>query len=220
VAHRAKLAYDAVDRMARDEPGVTAFLAYVDETGYQRTFALDPAAERVRIGRGAGVELQLAWDRQASRVHAELQRLGEGWALSDDGLSANGTYLNGERLHGRRRLTNGDRIQVGQTPIVFRALSAEGSSTFVPALSLPPVELSRTQERVLLALSRPYLNGAIHAVPATNREIADELSLSVDAVKTHLRVLFGKFGIEGLAQNQKRARLVELGFQRGNLRRA
>ena len=46
-----------------------------------------------------------------------------------------------------------------------------------------------------------------------------ELSLSVDAVKTHLRVLFGKFGIEGLAQNQKRARLVELAFARGNLRR-
>ena len=41
----------------------------------------------------------------------------------------------------------------------------------------------------------------------------------MDAVKTHLRVLFGKFGIAGLAQNQKRARLVELAFARGNLRR-
>jgi len=205
--------------MARNERGVTAFLVYTDEAGYQRTFALDAAAERVRIGRGVAAELRLGWDRQTSRVHAELQRLGEGWALSDDGLSANGTYVNGERVHGRRRLGNGDRINVGQTTLVFRALSAEGSSTFVPALAQPPVELSRTQERVLLALSRPYRNGSAHAVPATNRDIADELSLSVDAVKTHLRVLFGKFGIAGLAQNQKRARLVELAFARGNLRR-
>jgi pSer/pThr/pTyr-binding forkhead associated (FHA) protein len=203
--------------MTSNTRGVTAFLVYGDESGYQRTFALDAAAERVRIGRGAGVELRLPWDRQASRVHAELQRLGEGWALSDDGLSANGTYVNGERLHGRRRLTNGDRIQVGQTQLVFRAMSAEGSSTFVPALSQPPVELSRMQERVLIALSRPYRSGAMHALPATNREIADELSLSVDAVKTHLRVLFGKFGIAGLPQNQKRARLVELAFARGNI---
>jgi pSer/pThr/pTyr-binding forkhead associated (FHA) protein len=205
--------------MARDERGVTAFLVYADASGYQRTFALDPGTDRIRIGRGAAAELRLAWDRQASRVHAELQRIGEGWAVSDDGLSANGTYVNGERIHGRRRLANGDRLQVGQTPLVFRALSAEGSSTFVPALAQPPVELSRMQERVLLALSRPYRNGSAHAVPATNREIADELSLSIDAVKTHLRVLFGKFGIEGLAQNQKRARLVELAFARGNLRR-
>ena len=171
----------------------------------------------MRIGRGAGVELRLAWDRQASRVHAELQRLGEGWALSDDGLSANGTYINGERVRGRRRLTNGDRIRVGETQLVFRAMSAEGSSTFVPALSQPPVELSRMQERVLIALSRPYGSGGMHALPATNREIAEELSLSIDAVKTHLRVLFGKFGIAGLAQNQKRARLVELAFARGNV---
>ena len=205
--------------MARDERGVTAFLVYADESGFQRTFALDAGVDRVRIGRGVGVELRLAWDRQASRVHAELQLLGEGWALSDDGLSANGTYVNDERIHGRRRLANGDRIQVGQTALVFRALSAQGSSTFVPALAQPPVELSRMQERVLIALSRPYRNGATHAVPATNRQIADELSLSVDAVKAHLRVLFGKFGIEGLAQNQKRARLVELAFARGNLRR-
>src|SRR5437868_11150916 len=186
------------DRMARDGRGVTAFLVYADASGYQRTFALDPGTDRIRIGRGAAAELRLAWDRQASRVHAELQRIGEGWALSDDGLSANGTYVNGERIHGRRRLANGDRLQVGQTPLVFRALSAEGSTTFVPALAQPPVELSRMQERVLLALSRPYRDGSAHAVPATNREIAEELSLSIDAVKTHLRVLFGKFGIEGL----------------------
>jgi hypothetical protein len=39
--------------------------------------------------------------------------------------------------------------------------------------------------------------------------------LSVDAVKTHLRVLFAKFGVERLPQNQKRIRLVERAFYGG-----
>jgi len=37
----------------------------------------------------------------------------------------------------------------------------------------------------------------------------------VDAVKTHLRVLFHKFGIENLPQNQKRARLAEIALELG-----
>jgi len=34
-------------------------------------------------------------------------------------------------------------------------------------------------------------------------------------VKTHLRVLFHKFGIEELPQNQKRARLAEMALEFG-----
>jgi len=36
-------------------------------------------------------------------------------------------------------------------------------------------------------------------------------------VKTHLRVLFAKFGIDGLPQNAKRVRLVELALRAGLL---
>ena len=39
--------------------------------------------------------------------------------------------------------------------------------------------------------------------------------LSVEAVKTHLRTLFQRFGVEDLPQNAKRARLVELAFETG-----
>ena len=77
------------------------------------------------------------------------------------------------------------------------------------------VRLSDAQKRVLLALCRPYRDGSAFASPATNGQIAEELFLSIDAVKTHLRVLFAKFGIEQLPQNQKRARLVERAFQSG-----
>lgn len=71
------------------------------------------------------------------------------------------------------------------------------------------------QQRVLIALCRPYRDGGTFATPATNQQIADEVFLSVDAVKTHLRALFGKFELNDLAQNQKRARLAECVFQLG-----
>ena len=51
--------------------------------------------------------------------------------------------------------------------------------------------------------------------PATNQQIATELFLSVEAVKTHLRALGVKFGVQDLPQNQKRTKLVERAFATG-----
>ena len=201
--------------MSDDRRRPVAFLVYRDEGAHTRTFPLDAAAERVRIGRGSAAELRLAWDREVSRIHAELERFGDGWALIDDGVSANGTFVNGERLFGRRRLAGGDQIRVGTTGLTFRAMEQDDSDTFIPALGGPPIELSLMQRRVLVALCRPYGSGSTYGTPATNQRIADDLHLSVDAVKNHLRVLFRKFAIGALPQNQKRARLVELAFERG-----
>ena len=100
--------------------------------------------------------------------------------------------------------------------MTFRSPMAEvQAGTAIAADSPVAIELSDTQRRVLVALCRPYKDGAAFASPATNQQIAEELFLSVDAVKTHLRVLFAKFGIEQLPQNQKRARLVERAFHSG-----
>jgi len=79
------------------------------------------------------------------------------------------------------------------------------------------VELTDTQHRILAALCRPVSGGDRFATPATNQEIGEEVFLSVDAVKAHLRTLYGKFGIEDLPQNQKRARLAELAIEGGYL---
>jgi FHA domain-containing protein len=192
-----------------------AFLVYDDESAFRRTFRLDAGTERVRIGRGEGTELRLGWDREVSRVHAELEPLGDTWAVVDDGLSSNGTFVNEERVRGRRRLSSGDRIRVGSTTLVFRALSERGSLTFIPALGGPPVDLSRMQQHVLIALCRPFRDGPTHAAPAANQQIADELHLTVGAVKAHLRALFTKLAITDLSQNRKRAMLVDLAFERG-----
>jgi predicted ArsR family transcriptional regulator len=63
------------------------------------------------------------------------------------------------------------------------------------------------QRKVLIALCRPVHQSA-SAIPATNRQIAEEVYLTVDAVKAHLRVLFERYGLSQLPQNEKRTRLV------------
>ena len=198
--------------MAVERRGPLTYLVYRDADAMQRTFHLDPSAERVRIGRGEGVELRLGWDREVSRVHAELERLGGGWALIDDGLSANGTHLNGVRLMGRRRLAAGDEIRMGTTVLTFRTIAEDETQTYVPNLDAPPVELTRLQHQVLVALCRPY---RAEGSTATNQQIAEEMHVSVAAVKTHLRALFEKLAIADLPQNQKRARLAVLAFEHG-----
>ena len=56
-----------------------------------------------------------------------LERVGGAWTLVDDGLSRNGSCVNGRRVHGRRRLDDGDAIVVGRTQLVFVA-GPEGRS--------------------------------------------------------------------------------------------
>ena len=67
--------------------------------------------------------MKLAWDERVSRVHAALDPVGSDWTLVDDGLSRNGTFLNGDRLTGRRRLRDGDTFVLGSTSFRFRDTS-------------------------------------------------------------------------------------------------
>ena len=197
------------------------FLLYVDGSGRQRIVTLGAERTRCIVGRGAGTDVSLDWDTDVSRIHAELERLGQAWTIADDGLSRNGTYVNGDRIRGRRRLAERDQLRFGATTMVFRAPPAGDRPTRTQATSLGSdtgsVAISPAQRRVLVALARPCLIEGASATPATNREIAAELFLSVEAVKTHLRALTLKFGIEDLPQNRKRARLVVLALQRGEI---
>ena len=78
------------------------------------------------------------------------------------------------------------------------------------------MRLSPAQRRVLVALCRP-LDASPYAIPATNKEIAEELSLSVDAVKTHLRRIAELLGVHDVPQNRKRAQLAERALMAGIL---
>jgi pSer/pThr/pTyr-binding forkhead associated (FHA) protein len=190
------------------------FIVYLDGDGHQRIVVLGDRDEPLSIGRQPANDVPLPWDTEVSRVHAVLEPVGCEWTLVDDGLSRNGSYVNGRRVRGRRRLADGDLVSLGHTMLVFAAAAAvDGVPTDAAREALPPA-LSAAQRRVLAVLCRPALEDRF-AGPPSNREIADELVVSVDTVKSHLHTLFELFGVEDMPQNRKRAELVRRAFARG-----
>jgi DNA-binding NarL/FixJ family response regulator len=193
------------------------FLVFRAGDREQRILDLGARGERLSVGRGVSNDVSLPWDTEVSRLHAELECIAQEWTVSDDGLSRNGTYVNGHRISGRHRLRDGDVIRVGQTSIAYRRPESEDSQpTQIAGERITIGDIPPTQRQVLVALARPYKHDEF-ATPATNQQIAGELHLSVDAVKSHLRSLFQRFGIEHLPQNQKRSRLVAEALQSGVL---
>ena len=184
------------------------FLLYRDGGGAQRIVPLG-VAERVSVGRRPEADVALTWDSEVSRLHAVLECVAGEWTVVDDGLSANGTFAGADRIGGRRRLAEGDVLRFGRTLVTFRdPLDVAGGATSRGTDLAVVARISPAQRQVLVALCRPFAGGATMASPATNQDIAGALFLSIDAVKTHLRLLFAKFGIEELPQNQKRMELV------------
>lgn len=193
------------------------FLLWRTQDGHQRLLTLQPDPWRVTIGRDPGADVSLEWDREVSGAHALLERVGNGWTLVDDGLSRNGSFVNGTRVLGRRRLAERDRLCLGVTELTYREPAPPRSdSTLTAADAAPSVPLPPMQRKVLIALCRP-VHDHQSPIPATNRQIAQEVFLTVDAVKAHLRVLFERYGLGDVPQNEKRARLVAYALASGDL---
>jgi DNA-binding CsgD family transcriptional regulator len=203
----------------RADRGGDPYLLFRDGDDAQRIVTLADRGDRRTVGRAPACELALEWDPKVSGIHAQLERLGGGeWTLIDDGLSRNGSFVNGERLRQRRRLADGDLLRFGDTQILFRAPTGQVAETVAVSGDLEAIQLSPAQRRVLVALCRPFARDAGEfATPASNQQIADELVLSVEAVKTHLRTLFDKFGIGDLPRQAKRGELVRRAFQTGTI---
>jgi len=192
------------------------FLVYRDLGGEQQLLRLLPERATLAIGRNPAADVCLGWDEEVSGLHAQLEQVAGEYALVDDGLSRNGSYVNGERVHGRRRLRDGDMLRFGRTVVLFRNPGTAGRDvTRVAEKGLTSADLSPQQRKVLVALCRPFRDGIVFATPPTNQQIADELFLSVEAVKLHLRALFEKFDVGDLPQNKKRLALVQRALQSG-----
>ena len=93
-------------------------------TGEQRILGSE-----VRLGRSAKNDITIE-DPQCSRVHALIRRIDDRYVLSDLG-SANGVAVNGEQVLMPRTLTEGDRIEMGETVLRFHLrplTAADGAS--------------------------------------------------------------------------------------------
>ena len=200
------------DQLAADRRG-HPYLLLRDPCGDQRLVPLE--GHSMTVGRHGGNDLALEWDQKVSRVHARLERLGGHWTVVDDGLSRNGTFLNGTRVVGCRRLNDRDVLRFGRTDVLFRD-PAEAPEETAPADDAAGLaRLTDSQRQVLVALCRPLAAPGGFGTPAPNRDIAEELHLSLDGVRTRLRALFDAFEVPDLPQNRKRAELARRALAAG-----
>ena len=79
-----------------------------------------PLGDRpVTVGRMSECTIPLN-DQNVSRRHAEIRPGRQHYVVVDLG-STNGTMVNGTRIHGEQRLTDGDIISFGSTYVRFEA---------------------------------------------------------------------------------------------------
>ena len=191
------------------------FLVVRSPDGRQHVRELPREPATLTVGRRDESDVAVPWDDEVSRLHALLEHVGDDWVVVDDGLSRNGSFLDGTKVVGRRRLSDGSRLCFGETVVVFHAPGESLSkSTAALPMTAATIPVTPTQHKVLVELCRP-VNESAFSPPATNKAIAEAVFLSVDAVKAHLRAMFERFGLEELPQNQKRGRLAAMALVSG-----
>lgn len=196
-----------------EPPANIPFLAFRDTAGAEHLVEL--TGERMTVGREPDNDLAITWDPEASRLHAVLEKLGGSWTVVDDQISRNGTFVNGVRLHGRRRLDDYDLVRFGATEALFRDPSRIADETAPASTRAEMASVSGAQHRVLVVLCRPLANPRETGVAPSNREIANELVVSVEAVRSHMKTLFKLFEVPDLPQNRKRAELAKRALATG-----
>lgn len=189
----------------------TPFVVFRDGGGEQTLIKLTGTPPVLALGSGDDADVILSFDPEISRLHLELAFIGGEWLAIDDGISDSGTFVNDKLIQGRKRLRDRDLIRIGETGLLFRN----------PADPVPeggdsgPPDLTDVEKRVLVSLCRPFRKGTKGVLPATNRGIADELSLSADEVQHHLRKLTRKFELDDQPENRRRIALVVKAFKSG-----
>jgi len=192
------------------------FLLLRNDRGEQQIVRLEQGAGSLTIGRRVEADLPLAWDPEVSRLHAELEFKAGEWTLCDDGFSQNGTFVNGLPIHGRRRLSDGDLVQVGQTPIAFCDPGVSGLGvTLAPGeLGIAP-KFSEQQQRILRALCRPLMGDGNGINPAGDAEIAAATGIPEQIVTTELDHLGRSFGLQDMPPAERRAEIALLALRSG-----
>jgi hypothetical protein len=197
------------------EQGPSASLTYRGPDGGWRVIPL-PENGSVTLGRRDEADVSLHWDNEVSRLHAELSRHAGEWTVADDGWSQNGTWVNGIRIEGRRRLADGDLITIGKTVLTFRGAGRVGPGpTMVPGELGAAPAFSEQQQRVLRALCAPLLGDGEGVAPASDEEVAEVTGIPLEQVESELELLAQLFGFEVLPLADRRGELALLALRSG-----
>jgi hypothetical protein len=192
------------------------FLVFRDDEGKQHIHVLSGNLPTVTVGRRSEADVSIPWDGEMSRLHAELRLQSGEWTVSDDGLSQNGTWVNGLRLAGRRRLNDGDLLKIGRTMFAYCDPVPIGvGPTLVPGeLSATP-RFSEQQQRVLRALCRPLFVDGEGINPCTDEEVAEATGIPLEAVRAELDHLGRALGLEAMPEADQRAEIALLAMRSG-----
>ena len=100
------------------------------------------------FGRGTGADVVVS-DGSMSRTHARVVAEGDSWLVEDLG-ARNGTYVNGERVDGRRKIGPGDVIKMGATLVRVAGEPTEpqhalGGSDLASSIFRPVAEIAVTE---------------------------------------------------------------------------
>jgi phosphoserine phosphatase RsbU/P len=124
---------------------------------------------RLTIGRSSRNDICIG-DPFASRLHAEIRRENDQILLVDNG-SANGTFLNGQRVAAPVRLQYGDVIRIGETEIEYAlgdqtmmsgaTVFLSGSGGALPADTITSPIPSRSTSDLLSSIQSGIISGEL-----------------------------------------------------------
>jgi FHA domain-containing protein len=100
-----------------------------------------PLSGPLEIGRQEDLGLPVD-DSQVSRRHARISPSGAGAIVEDVG-STNGTYVNGQPIHGPRELGPGDRVRMGLTVLELRSSQQVAARPSAVGVMPPITELGK-----------------------------------------------------------------------------
>jgi len=161
-------------------------------------------ADIARLGRDRANAIQLM-DTEVSRCHAEIQ-WDEGIYQLADLESSNGTYVNG-KLTSRKRLVNGDSIEIGQTRLVFLEQTAD--QTALPEESVAIVAGGEVdQSQILHTATSPSMLDTEFSRPIASDSSVSQRATSLDVMYRTALAVSRTLDIDVLL-----ARILELIFE-------
>jgi pSer/pThr/pTyr-binding forkhead associated (FHA) protein len=153
---------------ADEPPGVPAGagveLVVTAGTAAGRRLSLE---DELVIGRAVAGDGRLSDDHELSRRHARLARDAGGQLTIEDLGSANGTFVNGERLAGRRVLKPGDSVRIGSTSL---QLTGVGGTAAPQAPASPHPTPATPHPAPATPLPAPPKRAHAAVAPAADRE--------------------------------------------------
>lgn len=179
----------------------------------KRTWEIPLEAEATVFGRGSECQALIESTR-VSRVHAQIERVGDGFRLRDRG-SSNGTWVSGQRVE-QVMLHDGDTFTIGDARCVFKAGFGNDDLTVVeggpkrtkrrPVVIVPGIMGSTLYDgkdqvwpNVRLLLTRPDLFIYPGKVPLTPGGLVSEVVVVPNLVKLDQYNRLTEFLCEGMA---------------------